>query len=216
MLLGCVAFAAACGVGASTRPAGGEVNSVALAVTLNLQVAVASAAVTVWRMDGTVLVQSRLEQAAAANGWALRLGSLPAPATYRFAIDGYDAAGTRIYQGESLADIVVGAETRIAIVIQSPAPPSQVNQLPVVTAVSASAMPIPSLGHASFTVQALSPQLLSFDWRDSCGGTFAAPAGATTSWTAPEFATPPAECIVVLTVSDGASSLTTYIPVTFQ
>jgi hypothetical protein len=185
-------------------------------VTLNLQAAVASATVTVWTIDGTALLRSRLDQAGAANSWTLVMGSLPAPATYRFAIDGYDAAGTRIYQGESWAEIVIGAETRIAIVIQAPPSPSQTTRLPVVTAVSASAMPIPSLGHASFTVQALSPQLLSFDWRDTCGGTFATPAGATTSWTAPEFATPPAECIVVLTVSDGASSLTTYIPVTFQ
>jgi hypothetical protein len=216
MLLGCVALAAACGVSAPTKPPGSENTSVKLAVTLNLQAAVDSARVTVWTIDGTALLQSKLDKASGANGWTLWLGALPAPATYRFAIEGYDAAGTSIYQGESWADIVVGTETRIAIVIQAPPPPSQASQLPVVTAVSASAMPIPSLGQASFTVQTLSPQLLAFDWRDTCGGTFATPSEATTSWTAPAFATPPADCIVVLTISDGTSSITTYIPVTFQ
>jgi hypothetical protein len=148
--------------------------------------------------------------------WTASLNNLPAPSRYRFILDALNAQGARIFSGETVANLMAGATTELTIVAQESPPSALSLTLPVVSALTISA--VPAVGGGTVTLSIVAQDSgggpLVYSWQDACGGTFLDPSAASTTWTAPNPA-PLSPCPVLARVAEGASSVAIYFPITF-
>jgi hypothetical protein len=159
---------------------------------------------------GSPVVQAQLSRAAG-NTWSAYVTQVPAPRRCTFVLEAFDAGGSRVYAGETTADVVAGETTQLAILAQPPAPEPITTTTPTISAVSISSDPV-APGEQVVLNAASAGTNPVFDWSDGCGGTFLDASAASTVWTAPTPA-PATPCLVAIHVSAGTSSATTYFTI---
>jgi hypothetical protein len=124
------------------------------------------------------------------NGsWGGLLGNIPAGSNRSFLAEAFDASGTLRFHGStSGVSITANQTTAVALTLQELAPPPPYsNEAPVIDSVVASSTSVQAGGSLSLNATVHDPNAgdtLALAWTAS-GGTFSAPAAATTSWTAP-------------------------------
>jgi N-acetylneuraminic acid mutarotase len=124
------------------------------------------------------------------NGvWGGLLGNIPAGSNRTFVAQAFDSSGTLRFQGQtSGVSISANQTTAVALTLQELAPPPPyANEAPVIDSLVASTTSVQTGSSLSLTATVHDPNsgdTLSLAWTGS-GGTFSAPAAATTNWTAP-------------------------------
>jgi N-acetylneuraminic acid mutarotase len=142
--------------------------------------------VTVSAADMSSLV---VELAKSNGSWGGLIGNIPAGANRAFLAEAFDSSNTKRFQGQtSGVSITANQTTAVAITLQELAPPPPyANEAPVIDSLVASSTSVQAGSSLSLTASVHDPNAgntLTLAWTAS-GGTFSAPAAATTSWTAP-------------------------------
>ncbi len=135
-------------------------------------------------------MSSLVVELAKSNGtWGGLIGNIPAGSNRAFLAEAFDSSSTKRFQGQtSGVTITANQTTAVAITLQeiSP-PPPYANEAPVIDSLVASSTSVQTGASLSLTATVHDPNAgdtLTLAWTAS-GGTFSAPAAATTSWTAP-------------------------------
>ena len=135
-------------------------------------------------------MSSRVVELAKSNGiWGGLIGNIPAGSSRSFLAEAFDSSGIKRFQGQtSGVTITANQTTAVAITLQELAPPPPyANEAPVIDSLVASSTSVQTGASLSLTATVHDPNAgdtLTLAWTAS-GGTFSAPAAATTSWTAP-------------------------------
>jgi N-acetylneuraminic acid mutarotase len=135
-------------------------------------------------------MSSRVVELAKSNGtWGGLIGNIPAGSNRSFLAEAFDSSNTLRFQGQtSGVTITANQTTAVAITLQEIAPPPPyANEAPVIDSLVASSTSVQTGASLSLTASVHDPNAgdtLTLAWTGS-GGTFSAPAAATTSWTAP-------------------------------
>jgi N-acetylneuraminic acid mutarotase len=135
-------------------------------------------------------MSSRIVELAKSNGtWGGLIGNIPAGSNRSFLAEAFDASGIKRFEGQtSGVTITANQTTAVAITLQELAPPPPyTNEAPVIDSLVASSTSVQTGSSLSLTATVHDPNAgdtLTLAWTAS-GGTFSAPAAATTSWTAP-------------------------------
>jgi N-acetylneuraminic acid mutarotase len=142
--------------------------------------------VTVSAADMTPRV---VELAKSSGLWGGLIGNLPAGSNRTFLAEAFDSSGTLRFQGQATGVTITANQTvAVAITLQEvPPPPPYGNEAPVIDSLVSSATSVTAGGTLSLTAAVHDPNAgdtLTFAW-SATGGTFSAPAAASTSWTAP-------------------------------
>jgi hypothetical protein len=142
--------------------------------------------VTVSASDMSSLV---VELAKSNGSWGGLIGNIPAGSHRSFLAEAFDSSNTQRFQGQtSGVTISPNQTTAVAVTLQEIAPPPPyANEAPVIGSVVASSTSVQAGASLSLTASVHDPNAgdtLTLAWTAS-GGTFSAPAAATTSWTAP-------------------------------
>jgi hypothetical protein len=145
--------------------------------------------VTVSASDMSPLV---VELARSNGTWGGLIGNIPAGSNRTFLAEAFDSSNTKRFQGQtSGVTITANQTTAVAVTLQEIAPPPPyANEAPVIESVVASPTSVQTDGSVSLNASVRDPNTgdtLTLAWTAS-GGTFSAPTGATTSWTAPSSA----------------------------
>ncbi len=142
--------------------------------------------VTISASDMSSLV---VELARSNGSWGGLIGNIPAGSNRAFLAEAFDSSGTKRFQGQtSGVTITANQTTAVAITLQEIAPPPPyANAAPVIDSLVASSTTVQTGSSLSLTATVHDPNAgdtLTLAWTAS-GGTFSAPAAATTSWAAP-------------------------------
>ncbi|KFE65314.1 Kelch repeat-containing protein [Hyalangium minutum] len=142
--------------------------------------------VTVSASDMSSLV---VDMAQTNGSWGGLIGNIPAGTHRSFLAEAFDTSGTLRFQGSTSAvTITANQTTAVALTLQELAlPPPYSNEAPIIDSLVASSTSVQAGGSLSLTATLHDPNAgdtLTLAWTTS-GGTFSAPAAATTSWTAP-------------------------------
>ncbi len=135
-------------------------------------------------------MSSRVVELAKSNGtWGGLIGNIPAGSNRSFLAEAFDSSNTRRFQGQtSGVTITANQTTAVAITLQEIAPPPPyANEAPVIDSLVASSTSVQTGASLSLNVTVHDPNAgdtLTLAWTAS-GGSFSAPAAASTSWTAP-------------------------------
>jgi hypothetical protein len=135
-------------------------------------------------------MSSMVVELAKSNGtWGGLIGNIPAGSNRAFLAEAFDSANTKRFQGQtSGVTISANQTTAVAITLQEIAPPPPyTNEAPVIDSFVSSSTSVQTGSSLSLTSTVHDPNAsdtLTLAWTAS-GGTFSAPAAATTSWTAP-------------------------------
>jgi N-acetylneuraminic acid mutarotase len=174
---------------ACTPPPSEPTGSVQLAASLSRALSasdVTRVKVTVSAADMSPLV---VELAKSNGTWGGLIGNIPAGSNRAFLTEAFDSSNTLRFQGQtSGVTIIANQTTAVALTLQELAPPPPyANEAPVIDSLVGSSTSVQTGSSLSLTASVHDPNAgdtLSLAWTAS-GGTFSAPAAATTSWTAP-------------------------------
>lgn len=153
------------------------------------------------------------------SSWTGAVTGIPAGPARLFEASAFDAAGTLVYQGQTVSDVTAGATLELVLVLQDPPPVTDV-VVPQISSLQISSGQVAPSASVTLTVVASGAtpaDVLSFGWDSSCQGTsekgsFGAPTASTTAWQAPAFQ--PTTCTLSLRVSSQqGSSVTVYFAV---
>src|SRR3990172_2909328 len=115
--------------------------------------------------------------------------ALLAGSGYMFSVQGFDASNQEVLNGQATnVTINAGQTAAVNIVLTETNPVTAVNKrLPVLEGLSASSALVPQNTVVALSVTAHSPEshTLTYQWSDSCGGTFDAATATSTNWTSP-------------------------------
>jgi hypothetical protein len=142
--------------------------------------------VTVSATDMSSLV---VELAKSNGSWGGLIGNIPAGSNRSFLAEAFDSSNTQRFQGQASGiTITANQTTAVAItLLELVPPPPYANAAPVIDSLVASSTSVQTGASLSLTATVHDPNAgdtLTLAWTGS-GGSFSAPATATTSWTAP-------------------------------
>ncbi len=219
-LLLCAALACSCGVARTDEAVPSVSSGVHVGVSgANLATyGVARVTVAVGPGGGsyfpTILAQL---SPAAGSEWTAFLTGIPAGMGRTFDLVAYDGGGIALLRGGAQADVLPGATTGIAAVLQEMAPPGgPVTSTPVINFLSVSPA-IVAPGGTALLMAAVGPapagEILSYWWQATCG-TFADPTQLTAIWTAPS--TADVRCLVTFTAATASTSTSVELSMSVQ
>lgn len=136
--------------------------------------------------------------------------------TYTFTVEAFNAGGDVVASGSAAGvGVVPPGPVAVYIVLHELNPPvGPTKKLPQISSVVADPTQLEPGATSTVAVDASSPEghLLTFEWNDSCGGSFADPTAASTVWTAPGAE---GDCLLSVKVIDSTNetSVTVYIKI---
>ncbi|HEX8971355.1 hypothetical protein [Oryzihumus sp.] len=210
---------AACGRSGGTAPAATSGSARLVAACQGSACAsVARVTITVSKGDGSDFTPITADLAQGSGQWSARIDQIPAGSGRRFDAVAYDQGGAKLYVGAGKTDIVAGATALVSMVLRSPTPPPPLeNAVPLIDSLSSSRELVAPGATIQVNVWAHDPNpadVLTYQWRSSCGGSFDDAGKAAPRWTAPAAE---GTCPLTVTVSDdhgAAVSATLTITVT--